>query len=187
MSRILFILSCILISVSACSDYAKKNVAKMMQADTLIFTQEASNVTIEYTDSGNLKARIFAPQLIGYKKDGNEIVKMPKGIVGNFFDDSGAIESYLTAEKGISYQTKKITEVSKNVQVMNNKGEKLNTEKLIWDQNKQKIYTDKFVRITTKTEVLTGDGMESSQDFSNWHIIKPKGKIKVVADSSQSK
>lgn len=151
----------------------------MLQADTLLFTQEGKNVTINYNDSGRLKAKIFAKQLIGYKKDGNDIVRMPKGVLGNFYNDEGKIESYLSAEKGISYQTQKITEVSQNVVVMNSKGEKLNTEKLIWDQKKQIIYTDKFVRISTKNEILTGEGMESKQDFSDWVIKKPRGVINV--------
>lgn len=183
----LYLSVAVLISVSACSDYAQKNVAKMLQADTTIFTQQGSNVTINYTDSGRLKAKIFAKVLIGYKKDGKDIIRMPKGITGNFYNDSGKVESYLTAEKGISYQSEKITEVSQNVQVMNSKGEKLNTEKLIWDQKKQIIYTDKFVRITTKNEVITGEGMESKQDFSNWVIKKPRGNISIEKDSTDQK
>lgn len=176
----------LLTGLQSCGNYAKENVAKMMKSDTTIYTQEAENVTINYTDSGLLKARITAPKLIGYKADNNEIVKMPKGIVANFYNDSGKIESYLTAENGISYQSKKITEVTRNVQVMNTRGERLNTEKLIWDQKKQKIYTDKFVRITTKDEVLTGEGMEAKQDFSNWHILNPRGKIKIHKDSTNN-
>lgn len=172
------------LTLTSCGDYAKKNVAKMMKSDTMIYTQEARNVTIDYSDSGLLKAKITAPKLIGYKVDGNEIVKMPKGIVANFYNDSGAVESYLTAEYGISYQTKKITEVTRNVQLRNNKGERLNTEKLVWDQRRQLIYTDKFVRITTNDEVLTGEGLESKQDFSNWHILKPRGRIKIKKDST---
>ena len=70
---------------------------------------------------------------------------------------------------------------------MNNKGEKLNTEKLVWDQKKQIIYTDKFVRITTKNEVLTGEGMESKQDFSNWVIKKPRGELHIAQDSTKQK
>jgi LPS export ABC transporter protein LptC len=159
----------------------------MLQADTMLFTQEGRNVTINYNDSGRLKAKIFAKQLIGYKKDGNDIVRMPKGITGNFYNDEGKAESYLSAEKGISYQTQKITEVSQNVVVMNNKGEKLNTEKLIWDQKKQIIYTDKFVRITTKNEILTGEGMESKQDFSDWVIKKPRGVISIQDSAKKEK
>ena len=66
--------------MSACSDYAKQNVAKMMQSDTLIYTQEADNVTINYTDSGALKARITAKKLLGFKRDGNDIVKITRRI-----------------------------------------------------------------------------------------------------------
>jgi LPS export ABC transporter protein LptC len=175
---------CIAALLPACSDYAKQNVQKMMKSDTMIFTQEGINVTINYNDSGLLKAKLFAPKLIGYKKEGNDIIRMPKGVKADFYNEDGVRESYLTADKGISYQTQKITEVSQNVQVMNNKGEKLNTEKLIWDQKKQLIYTDKFVRITTPTEVLTGDGMESSQDFSNWKIKKPRGRFQLITDST---
>jgi LPS export ABC transporter protein LptC len=186
MKQSIFILFIVLAS-SSCSDYAKKNVQKMMKGDTLIFTQEGTNVTIHYNDSGLLKAKLFAPQLIGYKKDGNDIIRMPKGIKAEFYDENGARESYLTADKGISYQTQKITEVTQNVVVMNNKGEKLNTEKLIWDQRKQLIYTDKFVRITTANEVLTGEGMESKQDFSDWKIWKPRGRFPLSNDSTSQK
>src|SRR5574343_1382730 len=101
----LILLFFVIVHVSACSDYAKQNVAKMMKSDTLIYTQEANDVTINYTDSGALKARITAKKLLGFKKDGNDIVKMPKGIVANFYNDEGEIESFLTAEYGVSYQT----------------------------------------------------------------------------------
>ncbi len=181
----LFFISIILLQACS-SEKAKENVAKSLKADTLLFTQEGTNVTIHYTDSGHLKATIFAPALIGYKKDGNEIVKMPKGINGEFFNSDGLKESTITAEKGISYQTKKITEVWQNVVVTNIKGEKLNTEKLIWNQNTQKIYTDKFVRITTATEILTGEGMEAKQDFTSWVILKPRGTISIKKDSTDN-
>ncbi len=178
----------VFIFLNACSsDKAKQNVAKSLMSDTMLFTQEGSNVTITYTDSGLLKASIFAPKLIGYKKDGNDIMKMPKGVKGEFFNNLGLKESTLTAERGISYQTQKKTEVWQNVVVTNFKGEKLNTEKLTWNQNTQKIYTDKFVRITTADEILTGEGMEAEQDFSKWTILKPKGSIALKKDSTVNK
>lgn len=181
MNRILFI---ILFISSACNiDYAKENVNNMLQADTLIYTQQGTNVTIKYTDSGYLKAVIFAKKLVGYKNDGNEIIKMPAGINADFYNPDGEKESHLSAEQGISYQTKKITEVSKNVVVINKKGEKLNTEKLIWDQNQQKIYTNSFVKITTQNEIITGEGLTGKQDFSEWTILKPRGVIQIEKDT----
>ena len=71
----------------ACNgDYAQKNVAKMMQADTLICQQEGDQVVINYTDSGKLKAKIKVKKLLGYKKEGNEILKMPMGVKGEFYN-----------------------------------------------------------------------------------------------------
>lgn len=155
----------------------------MLQADTILYSQQGKNVTIKYTDSGFLKAIVFAKVLNGIKKDGNEIIKMPEGVKADFYNKEGIIESYLTANKGISYQAQKITEVSENVIVRNNKGEKLNTELLTWDQNKQLIYTDKFVKITTEKEIITGDGLIGKQDFSEWTIKKPRGIIQIAKDS----
>lgn len=160
-------------------------MAKIIQADTMIYTQEAKNVEIKYNDSGFLKALIKAKTLVGYKREGQNIVRMPNGIMAYFYNRDGEQESFLTAEKGISYQDQKIIEVTQNVEVVNAEGEKLNTEKLVWDQKTEKIHTDKFVRITTATEVLTGIGMEARQDFSQWTILKPRGQISVQSDTSQ--
>ena len=43
------------------------------------------------------------------------------------------------------------------------------------------FYTDKPVRIRTKTETINGKGMEASQDFKNWHILQSVGNISVPA------
>ncbi len=186
MKLLLFTLCFTILLASCNTNYAKQNVAKNEKGDTLLFTQEGKNVDITYTDSGKLKAKFFAPTLIGFKQENNEIVKMPNGISGVFFNAEGQKESTLTAEKGISYQTKKITEVTQNVVVTNTKGERLNTEKLTWDQNTQKIYTDKFVKITTAKEILTGEGMTADQDFNRWTILKPRGVISIQKDSTKN-
>ena len=57
--------------------------------------------------------------------------------------------------------------------------EQLNTEELIWDQRKEFIYSNKFVKITTGDGVLYGDGLESDQTFSSRRIINPSGEILV--------
>jgi hypothetical protein len=46
----------------------------------------------------------------------------------------------------------------------------LNTEELFWEPKKEIIYTDKFVRIETDGEIITGEGMEAPQDFSTWRL-----------------
>jgi lipopolysaccharide export system protein LptC len=73
------------------------------------------------------------------------------------------------------------------VEVMNVKGERLNTEELHWDQKSGKIYTDKFVRITTADQIIMGDGMTANQTFTEWEINRYRGTINLQHDSASNK
>ena len=68
-------------------------------------------------------------------------------------------------------------EAKDGVVVINEKGEKLNTEHLVWDKKTEKITSDVFVKITTDSEVLMGEGLISNQDFTEYRILKPRGII----------
>jgi hypothetical protein len=63
--------------------------------------------------------------------------------------------------------------------VVNKNGEKLETEKLVWDESRHRIYTDAFVKITTAKEVIMGKGMESNQDFTKCEIKQVTGQIQL--------
>ena len=59
--------------------------------------------------------------------------------------------------------------------VKNQKGERFNTELLFWDQNKQRVYSDRFIRIEQPDRVITGYGFESNQEMTIYTIYKPEG------------
>ena len=145
--------------------------------DTLATKEIAENVVIEYTDSGLLKAKIKSPLLLAMKNVRDPYVEMPKGIQAEFYGNNGKVESYLLSEYGISYQNKKRVVVRRNVRVLNIKCEKLETEELTWDQEKGRIFTNKFVTITTPDQIITGEGMESNQSFTDWEILNVSGTI----------
>jgi hypothetical protein len=63
-----------------------------------------------------------------------------------------------------------------NVIVRNlQKGETLNTEELSWKPETKKIFTEKFVTITTADEILKGEGLDAMQDMTHYRIRKPLG------------
>jgi LPS export ABC transporter protein LptC len=70
-------------------------------------------------------------------------------------------------------------EVKYNVEVVNAKGDKLNTEHLIWDEQKKKITSDAFVKITTAKEIIMGKGLEANQDFTQYEIKNIQGIINI--------
>jgi len=63
--------------------------------------------------------------------------------------------------------------------VVNEKNEKLNTEKLEWDEQTGKLYSDQFVKITTPEEIIMGTGFEADQNFNSYRIFKVTGTITV--------
>jgi LPS export ABC transporter protein LptC len=162
--------------LAACSDLDTADY-RSKRNDSIATRETAEQVTIEYTDSGVLKARLKAPEMVAVKQVRQPFIEMPKGIRTEFYKDNGEVESYLTAEYGISYTEKKTVIVRRNVEVLNVKGDTMNTEELVWNQVTGKITTDKYVVIRTKTQIVRGHGMESDQGFNNWSIPNPIVKL----------
>lgn len=147
--------------------------------------ESAQNVEMFYSDSAAVKARLKSPQADRYVGKIN-FTLFPKGMDITFFDFAQKEESRLTADYGIAYENANGMSrmvAKRNVVVVNKKGEKLNTEHLVWDAVTKKVYTDAFVKITTEDEVLLGDGLIANEDFSEYEIKKPRGTIAVEEET----
>jgi len=149
-------------------------------------SESMKDAEIMYSDSGNVKMKLTGEQLDRHVD--KEYIEFPKGMKILFYDDSMKVSSQLKADYGIRYEKEGKMEAKRNVEVVNVKGEKLNTEHLIWDETKDKIYTEAFVKITTDDEVMYGDGLESNRDFTKYKIKNIKGTINLNdADSTDNK
>ncbi|HOT88034.1 MAG TPA: LPS export ABC transporter periplasmic protein LptC [Bacteroidales bacterium] len=136
--------------------------------------ESAKNVETIYSDSAQIQMILKTPQYERY--DGEKpYTEMTKGISAYFYDINMQVKSKLTANYAINYEKDKIMEARNNVVVVNEKNEQLNTEKLVWDQQKAIIYSDKYVKINTGKEILWGIGMESDERFEKWHIKNVQG------------
>jgi LPS export ABC transporter protein LptC len=138
--------------------------------------ESARNIKILYSDSARVEVELTAPVLNHYITE-NPYIEMPKGLHAIFYDDKMEVKSSLDADYGIRYEREQKMEAKKNVTVINQKGEKLNTEHLIWDEKQEKLYSKEFVKITTKDEIIYGNGFEANQDFSKYKIFNIKGTI----------
>jgi LPS export ABC transporter protein LptC len=168
-----------LISFNACENNI--DVVNLLTSSTEeLPVKSDKDVEILYSDSAQVRAKLTASRLNQYvgKKP---YIELPKGMEIIFYNKKNEQQTKLTADYGIGYNTDgselNKMEAKKNVVVINEKGEKLNTEHLIWDAITQKIYTEEFVKITTKDETIWGDGLKANQDFSNYEILHPKGSI----------
>ncbi len=165
----------------ACKNDLKEVVAMDFSSDT-IPDISAKNIDFTFSDSARVQVRLTGPVMHAYEGEGSYMV-FPEGFKVEFYDSVMNVTSTITGMYGIHYREKQYMEARNNVVVTNYEtGEQLNTEELIWDQVKEIIYSNKFVKITSEDGVIFGDGLEAEQDFSKRRIINPSGEIEVNED-----
>ncbi len=159
----------------------KNDLKKIHQTidKSMLNTERADSVTILYSKEGVTKAQLFA-QTFNHVQDAKPpYIEMKTGLRVLFYNDSMQLQSTLLAKYGRYFEQSGNVLVRDSVVVYNLKKEQLNTEELIWNEKLQKFYTEKFVKITTPTQIIYGNGLESNQNFSDYTILKVKGIIGV--------
>ncbi len=135
------------------------------------------NIEILYTENGKIRIRVLAPESMYYQYAEEPYNEFPKGITVYNYDDSLNVESTITANYAIFYEKEELWNARYDVVAQNNKGQILNTEQLFWNQKTKKIYSNDMVKLTSDDDVIFGEGMDSDEDFNDWIVRKPSGKI----------
>lgn len=140
--------------------------------------ESALNIEIMYSDQAYVRMILNAPQMDRYENE-ETYLEMPMGLTVVFYDTLMQQTSSMSARYAISHEDSGIIEARNDVVVINELGEQLNTEQLIWDQKKEIIYSEKFVKITTEDEVTYGEGFHADERFDQWEITNPRGTFRV--------
>ena len=164
-------------ALGACSNDLEN--AKLITTRTNTSIERGTDVEIVFSDYGVTRIVSTAPVLLRYATE-KPYMEFPNGLDLKFFNN-GKVESTLTAQYATVQEGNKLMVARNNVVVVNEKGETLNTEELVWDEEKAIIYSNAFVKITTKDEIIMGTGMTANQNFTNYVIKNISGIIRVKA------
>jgi LPS export ABC transporter protein LptC len=123
-----------------------------------------------YTDSGKVQLILSAPLLESYNKTEDPYSEFTSGIKVLFYDGHKEPVASVTAKYARFSENKNLWELKDSVLAINEAGERLETELLFWDQKKELIYTDRFVKITTEDQIVQGYGLESDPRLSKRKI-----------------
>jgi len=166
-----------LLSLAACDNLPVETRQVITQDDVAV--EVARDVEILYSDSAIVRVRVTGPLLHNINDRENARQEFPAGIKMQFLMSDLSVRSTLTAKTAVRQQEKGLITARDSVVFSTIKGEKLETEELIWDEKSGKVRTEKFVKVTKPGEILYGFGLEAEQDFSYWKILVPKGRLKV--------
>ena len=85
----------------------------------------------------------------------------------------------LKADRGTYNDQAGRLEAWDNVVLVNNKGERLETEHLVWSHDSDLVYTRRPVSIETAQGLLRGRGLRSDSRFERYEILNPTGSFEV--------
>jgi len=136
-----------------------------------------------FTDSGRVRNRLRAGRIAEWSAEPKR-TELSNGLELVFFDSSGAQQSILTARRGVLMPAEKRMEVSDQVVFVNDKGERMETEQLTWDQDSGRVFTDRAVRIQRGGDIIHGEGLTAKEDFSRYTIRRITGTLYVAEDDT---
>ena len=171
---VLSVLLLILLLASCENDLAEIN--KVIAQDQLT-TEVAKDVKIIYSDSALIRIQITGPTMIRHLDKEEPRQEFSEGVKVLFYTPSQKIQSTLTAKHAVRLDRKDQIVLRDSVVWQSKAGEKLETEELIWEERKDKVYSNKFVKITQPEDVIYGYGFEANQDFTHWKINAIKGNM----------
>jgi len=141
--------------------------------------EEARFVEILYSDSADVKVRITADKMIRHLNKRNPRDEFPEGIYVEFLGSNGKAYSWLEADRATRYEKQDEVVAQGNAKFYNTKNETLTSTELIWDEDKSKLRTNKFVQIAQpmKGDTSYGFGFEANEEFSRFEIKRKTSAI----------
>ena len=149
-----------------------------IQNQSVFPVETIKDCEIIYSDSSKVRVLLSAAIMNRFNHE-KKYVEIEDGLKVQFFDESGKKESELLSDYAIIDEENDVMQAQKNVVVRNLNGDVLESETLNWSQEKQEIFTDDFIKITTANEVIFGQGLVSNQNFTKYTIKKIKGTISI--------
>jgi LPS export ABC transporter protein LptC len=129
------------------------------------------NDTTVYDDSGKVQMLLIFPLMETYDKKDDSYSEFRSGIKVDFYDGKKDPVGHVTARYAKYTNKKKLWELQDSVVFVNESNDKLETEQLFWDTEKELIYTDRFVKITNEDQIVMGSGFESDTRLTKRKII----------------
>jgi LPS export ABC transporter protein LptC len=180
----IFLLLAVVLSTGSCQSNKPEEIKAAIDEDNLpSLSVEDLETTI--TDSGRVAYRFLAPEMNQYDNKEEPFTEFPLGLHLFVYNNKGEIDAQIKSKYAVYYEKDELWELQNNVEAVNFKNEVINTEQLYWDSKSHSIYSDEFIKITTDTEILTGYGFESDEQFENYSITNISGILSIDEEDGQ--
>lgn len=168
---------------AACGDDPGE-VGYLIDEEQLTY-EEALDVNMIYSDSAIVRVEVSGPRMLRYLDKETPRQEFLDGVKVVFYSPGKKAQSILTAKNAVRYEKKNEIHIRDSVVWQSYNGERLETEELIWEERKGRVYNNRYVKITKPEEEIHGYGFEANQEFTEWTINAVE--LEVSADKMKAK
>lgn len=174
-----------LVTLFSCNQEVKE-VVEVSSDPEKSYTMKATQVNTLISDSGITRYRVKAKEWLVFGNAKEPHSYFPEGIYVEKFDTIFHTEASIKADTAYYFDKKGLWRLIGNVEVESLQGERFNTSELFWDQKAEKVYSDKYIRIQQKEQIITGVGFESNQNMTRYRIFNSQGEFPVEEEVTPS-
>jgi len=168
---------------NACHQDAKEMVDIVFNKETS-YTVKSTDVIMFVSDSGVTRFRAEAKEWYIFEEASDPYWYFPEKVHGEQFDSLFTVSARFDADTAYYYTKKQLWKLVSNVVAVNREGQQFETSLLFWDQKGEKVYSDRFIRITQGDFVNTGVGFEANQTLTRYRIFNPQAVIPISEKAS---
>jgi LPS export ABC transporter protein LptC len=128
------------------------------------------NINTVFTDSGKVQMIMSAPVMETWDNFDSPYTEFRQGMKIYFHDGHKDPIATASAKHAKFVDKDNLWELNDSVVIINESGDKLETEQLFWDRDKNLVFTDRFVKITNEDQTVMGTGFESDPQLTRRRI-----------------
>lgn len=163
----------VLIFLTSCQE--KQFNAPAIECRDSLAVMSTYGVSTLISDSGRISYKIDAEEWFVFDKRQPPYWAFEKGVYLDKYDHELNIEATIQCDTAYYYSEQKLWKLIGNVDIRNPKDERFFTDLMYWDQEKELIYSDAYIKIEQEDQVTEGVGFSSNQSMTVWEIKNTKG------------
>ncbi len=140
-------------------------------------TQVILDMDAAQTENGVVQMRLVAARMERYEKSSDESMEIfPEGFNVLAYNEEGLLETQIESDMAEHIVRGRAEQWAAygNVVITNYlEGQRLMTDTLYWDRDRQRIFTYSYVRLYSPQGFMQGYGMESDERARNAELLRP--------------
>lgn len=167
----------VLFLISACSGYKTEVVDSI--GDAVLPSLRTLDVERLVSDSGYMRYKITTPDWMIFTKGNDPHWYFPKGLLVEKMDTTFQVEATVKADTVYYFEKRRLWKFIGHVDITNEAQDNFKSELLFYDEGLHRVYSDSFIHIRRKDQIIEGYGFVSNENMTDYVIRRSTAEFEV--------